>query len=253
MKKLKYLSLLGLMAMVPLSPCRASDHDDGETRIKSRNRSLTDLYVFREDWQSGDAGDAGNLIMIMCTNPRSLPRQHYFFDETARYEFHVTRNVSVTDAATGQRDLTLRFTFGAPSATTFQQAITLTAIDDAGNETVATGTASTVAAPATIGPEPSIGELAGDALTIGGQTVTVFAGLREDPFFFDVKKFFQFRGDLAAGSLAPTFFAGDAAGAEDFAEEYNVNAIVVRVPIAFLADGTGATVFDVWETISVPQ
>lgn len=252
MNKLKYLSLLGLLAMLPLAPCRASDHDDGETSIKSRNRSLTDLYVFREDWQTGNAADAGNLILIMCTNPRSLPRQQYFFDETARYEFHVTRNVSVTEAATGRRDLTLRFTFGAPSATTFQQAITLTAIDDAGNATTATGTASTVAHPVTLGAEPSLAELAGDALTIGGQTLTVFAGLREDAFFFDVKKYFQLRGDLVAGT-PPTGFAANEDGAEDFANEYNVNAIVVRVPIAFLADGTGATVFDVWETISVPQ
>jgi hypothetical protein len=39
----------------------------------------------------------------------------------------------------------------------------------------------------------------------------------------------------------------------DFAKGYNVNAIVVSVPVSFLANGTGATTFDVWETISLPQ
>jgi hypothetical protein len=41
--------------------------------------------------------------------------------------------------------------------------------------------------------------------------------------------------------------------AVDFAKGYNVNTIVVRVPIAFLAGDNGSTTFDVWETISIPD
>src|SRR5438045_2060683 len=90
MKKLRHLSLLGLLACVPWAPGWASDHDDGETAIKSRNRNITDVYAFREDWQDS-AGSNANLVLIMCTNPRSVPRQQYFFDDTARYEFHICR------------------------------------------------------------------------------------------------------------------------------------------------------------------
>jgi len=57
------------------NPVVASDHDDGETNIKSRNTNLTDLYVFREDWETNSNADQGNLIFAMNTNPRSLPRQ----------------------------------------------------------------------------------------------------------------------------------------------------------------------------------
>ena len=53
---------------------RASDHDDGETDRKSRSLNLTDLYVFRENDQDGSAA-AGNLVLIMNTNPRSVARQ----------------------------------------------------------------------------------------------------------------------------------------------------------------------------------
>ena len=42
----------------------ASDHDDGETDVKSRALNLTDLYVFREDGQTNNGGDASNLIFI---------------------------------------------------------------------------------------------------------------------------------------------------------------------------------------------
>ena len=38
----------------------------------------------------------------------------------------------------------------------------------------------------------------------------------------------------------------------DFAAGYNVNAIVLRIPITFLAGSSGADVFDVWATISLP-
>ncbi len=36
----------------------ASDHDDGVNGIKSPVHNITDLYVFREDWQTDNAADA---------------------------------------------------------------------------------------------------------------------------------------------------------------------------------------------------
>ena len=62
----------------------ASDHDDGENDNKARALNITDVYAFREDWQTGNAGDSGNLIVIMNTNPRSMARQQYYFSTNAR-------------------------------------------------------------------------------------------------------------------------------------------------------------------------
>jgi hypothetical protein len=96
-----------------------------------------------------------------------------------------------------------------------------------------------------------------NAITLDGQDLAVFAGLREDPFYFDVDRFFRVRAfALGLGpDPRPTPGSGplfrDAATAVDFTAGYNVNSIVVRVPIAFLAGATGATTFDVWATISV--
>jgi len=52
----------------------------------------------------------------------------------------------------------------------------------------------------------------------------------------------------SGGSLGPGF--RNAASANDFAAGYNVNALVLRVPLTLLG-GTG--IFDVWETVSLPN
>ncbi len=82
-----------------------------------------------------------------------------------------------------------------------------------------------------------------------GSTLTVFAGLREDPFFFDVEQYFRVRAGLLG--LGPK--VGFRKPGLDFAAGYGVNSIVVRVPRSFLQGKTTVTTFDVWETISVKQ
>lgn len=233
------------------APVVASDHDDGETNIKSRNLSLTDLYVFREDWHTGNAADAGNLILVMNTNPRSLPRQQYYFNPDATYSFHIDRQSSQDNAVTGGDDLRLDFRFSEPTAAN-QQTFTMDVVnlDAAGNPTTqasATGGLTTPAAPLLGNPNPTP---VTNTLTINGTNINVFAGLREDPFFFDVEAFFRVRAAVATAGPAAAFGTLDTA--VDFAQGYNVNAIVVRVPIAFL-QANSETCFDVWESITLPN
>jgi hypothetical protein len=227
----------------------ASDHDDGETDKKSRSLNLTDLYVFRESDQD-TGGGAGNLVFVMGTNPRSVARQQYYFSSNARYEFHLTQRMNNTAPVSGADDVTLRFEFGAPDASN-QQAMTVTAIryGSALSTTTKVG-----GGPILTTPLASAGTPVTNNVELDGATLRVFAGLREDPFFFDVEQYFKIRASWRAafpgnGSVGPRSLDT----AVDFAKGYNVNAIVACVPISFLANGTGATTFDVWETISVPQ
>ncbi len=220
----------------------ASDHDDGETDTKGRNVNLTDLYAFREGDQTGNAAQNSNLILVMNTNPRSVARQQYYFSARARYEFRIERAASNSAAPTAaglsRPDIILRFEFGEPVAN--KQSIKVTAIRD-GVSMVATG-AVTTPLPVTAADTPTI-----NAVTLGGSRLDVYAGLREDPFFFDVEQFFRVR----AGALGLGPSVGFRDPGLDFTSGYNVNSIVVRVPIAFLQGATTATTFDVWETISV--
>ncbi len=237
--------LLGIPSLT-----NASDHDDGEIDAKGRSLNLTDLYVFRESDQN-NAASATDLIFIMNTNPRSLPKQQYFFSTQARYEFHVSRvGANKASTVTGADDIKLRFTFGAPDSNN-QQAMTVTAIRSG----FADATATTVTAGTPILTTALGSSAVNNSFTLGDSTLKVFAGLRQDPFFFDVRAYFKVRNALATsgGTSVGAGFADDAAAAEDFTKGYNVNAIVVQVPRAFLQSTATDTVFDVWETISVPQ
>jgi len=262
--------LMGLTvgAVGMFSQVRASDHDDGETQIKGRNLNLTDLFVFREDWHSGNAADAANLIFIMCTNPRSMPRQQYFFNTNARYNFHVGRQPNRDATVTGNEDMRFEFSFGSPSATN-QQAINLNVyrFANGGLASVNTATVATTAVttPATVlltgNPAAVV-----NTFTENNTNLTVFSGLREDPFFFDVDAYFRTRATVIGGAAAATpntlrgpalipgavAFAPTAATAVDFTIGFNVNAIVMRVPITYL-QANAEPVFDVWETISLPS
>ncbi len=227
--------LLGLMVVAGTATfVNASDHDDGETEIKGRNLNLTDLYVFREGDQNPSAS-SDNLVFIMNTNPRSVARQQYYFSTKARYEFMVSR-VSDNDAmATGVPDVTLRFEFQAPDASN-QQPYTMTVIEDGNSSTVSGKTTA-------IGNQPVV-----NSADVGGSMVKVFAGLREDPFFFDVEQFFRVRA--GALGIGPAVGFREPSQAVDFAAGYNVNAIAVQIPTALLKGSSDATTFDVWQTIS---
>jgi hypothetical protein len=230
--------LLGLMMIATTATfVQASDHDDGESDIKSRSLNLTDLYVFREVDQNPSAS-ADNLVLIMNTNPRSLARQQYYFSTQARYEFMVSRVADKNATPTGTPDVTLRFQFSAPNANN-QQPYKLTVIENGRSKGVIEGLTTPLK------DQPAV-----NTATIGQSSLKVFAGLREDPFFFDVEQFFRVRA--GALGMGPAVGFRDPSKAVDFATGYNVNAIAVQVPIALLKGNSQATTFDVWETISLP-
>jgi Domain of unknown function (DUF4331) len=215
----------------------ASDHDDGDTDVRSRSLSLTDLYAFREKDQNPNAAD-GDLVLVMNTNPRSVARQQYFFSTNARYEFKLTRVADKDATPTGQEDITLRFEFSAPNDRN-QQQIKFTVIKD-GKEISASNLRTT--------PLNSEKQVV-NQLAANGSKLAIYAGLREDPFFFDVEQFFRVRaGALGTG---PAVGFRPANQALDFAKGYNVNAIAVRVPQKFLQGATGTNIYDIWETISL--
>jgi hypothetical protein len=213
----------------------ASDHDDGEVDTKGRSVNLTDLYVFREKDQNPRV-KKDDLVLVMNTNPRSVARQQYFFSSNAQYDFKITRVANKDAVPTGKADIILRFQFQPPRGN--QQGFTLTAIRDGKVARVGGMKTTPLTEPPTI-----------NSANIRGQSIEVFAGLREDPFFFDVEQFFRVRA--GALRIGPAVGFRPAAKALDFAKGYNVNAIVVRVPREFLQGKNSATTFDFWQTIAV--
>ncbi len=216
----------------------ASDHDDGEVDVKGRNLNITDVYAFREKDQNPNASE-DDLILVMNTNPRSLARHQYYFSTNARYEFHIDSVANKDAKVTGQPDMTLRFEFGAPNGNQ-EQEITVTAISN--------GKARKTKAITTplLDNSPNVKNV-----NIGDETLSIFAGLREDAFFFDVEQFFRVRA--GAAGIGPAVGFRDPSQAVDFTTGYNVNTIAVRVPKQLLQGHNHSDVFDIWTTISTPD
>ena len=235
---LSALALVVLAAMV-ITPklLVASNHDDGEMDLKGRALHTTDFFVFRDQDQNVSAG-AGDLVFIMNVNPRSLPRQEYYFSTSAQYDIHVSRADDKDATPTGRANALLRFEFGEP-ASDGSQAIKLTAVRD-GVTSAAAGVPRTTPLAAAEAPIVT-------RTTVDGTSVSVFAGSREDPFFFDVEQFFKVR----AGALGIGPKVGFRTPGYDFTSGYNVLSIAVRVPRAWLQGSSSATVFDAWSTITV--
>jgi hypothetical protein len=238
------LTALGATALFKTEPLQASDHDDGDIDVRSRALSLTDLYAFRERDLNPNARE-DDLILVMNTNPRSLARQHYFFSTEARYEFRISRAANNNATPTGTPDVTLRFTFGPPQGSPRRQQMTMTVVDSRGavtvNRTISNRPLFTTALTADTPTQ--------NPVSVRGSNLTVFAGLREDPFYFDVEQFFRVRAGLLGRGPAVGF--RPPAQAVDFATGYNVNTVVVRVPRKFLQGATNATTFDVWLSLLI--
>jgi hypothetical protein len=216
---------------------QASDHDDGESEIKGRNLNITDLYVFREVDQNVSAAP-NNLVLIMNTNPRSVAGQQYYFSTRATYRFNIAHVADKDATPTGLADVVLEFKFGPPDGNN-RQDYTLTILKNR-RRTVLEGQTTALREDPILNSD-----------TINGSTVQVFAGLREDPFFFDVEQFFRVRAGALGTGPAVGFRTPDRA--IDFAQGYNVNAIAVQIPLALLQGSrSAATTFDVWTTVSVP-
>ena len=246
-RKALALSSLTVLAMVTSAHflAQASDHDDGSQATNQNNLNLTDLFAFREDNQTGNSGDSGNLVLIMNSNGHTPPGQQVFFNTGGRYDFHITRVSSgnLDTPPTGADDLILRFEFGEPDSSQHQP-ISVTAIRDGQSlpGTVTPARTTTLA-------EGKAGTATENQVSLGDARLTVFAGLREDPFFFDVAQFFKVRAG-AAGLGPEAAFLPPAQAVDGFAKQ-NVNSIVVRVPLTFLQGNTNSPVFDIWETTSL--
>lgn len=253
-----FLTLLGGSILMPAI---ASDHDDGVSDNKTQATNLTDLYAFRQDWQTGSQEDSDNLILVMNSFPRALPETQYFFATDATYNFHLTRvpEANINETPTGQEDVRISFQFQEPDENSIQ-AFTVNITRNGETSSIST---TADGQPLQTNPlnraqeeedsqdqdgesENQEDSLITNMVNVGGEQAEIFAGLREDPFFFDVQQFFKVRA--GAAGLGPKAEFKSPSEAEDFAHEYNVNSIVLSVPMEMLETGV-----PVQQTVPQPQ
>ena len=191
--------LLGSTALLALNSAHGADHRDGPAATANAPLDITDLYAFRSPTANDD------LVVALGVNGLTTPDQNANakFSTTGSYMIHVDNNGDLTD------DATVKVTFDNSSP----QKFTIAGLPGG----AITGT---VTAP---GATPNI-------TTAGG--IKAFAGLRDDPFFFDLTAFKKF----VAGPYVPAAglrAAADGAPADTFAGT-NVTYMALELPITAL-------------------
>ena len=205
------LMVAGSVAIgVPALTTQGADHLDAPLVSLDGRLDINDVYAFKK-------GD--NTVLVMTVNPLAGVLSADTFHPIADYDF------KIDNTGDAMEDITYRLNFSLPSSKSAapSQTVTLSKIDSGGTSIIAEGK---VSAPAKGGgAKPKIIPVEG-----GG---SLFAGLRDDPFFFDLV---AFQNALAGIGTLPR--NPDAAiNGVDFFAGSNVSAIVLEVPTAGLVSG----------------
>ena len=183
-------------------PAFAADHRDAPAISESPAADINDVYAFLAP------DDPEQLVLVMTINPVSDPG----FAPTYRFSRNVVYRFTIDNAGGAAPEHTIDVVFSPPIAG--PQTVRARFPDG----TVVTGDAT----PPSVGTEPDdpiINE--GPA----GSDILLFAGQRDDPFFFDLVGFNRFLAGAGTFSGDDTFLG------------LNVSAIVLQFPVDLVSDG----------------
>jgi hypothetical protein len=191
-------------------PAFAADHRDSPSTDDDPAADINDVYMFR------DPNDASKLVLVLSTFPLEDPR----FATSYQYNSDVVFRIGFDLTGTGQftRLVTARFS-KLPDGPGSQQSFTVELPD----HKIVQGlvTRPTIQSPK---PAPIITHV---------NDIKVFAGQRDDPFFFDLIGFNRVVAEINAtsvnggpGTVDPSLFTG----IDSFAG-FNVQALVIEAPI----------------------
>ena len=208
------LAAFAVTALITGGIIYAADHIDTPA-VTGQSSDITDLYVFR-------AQDVNNLVFVANTQGLLTPGSTAAakFDANTVIEFNIDNNNDAIE------DLVIQCKYDAASNS--MQVYGPILPSEKGTRSKLEGTVTASATVTAYGSAPVIGT--------GATGIKVFAGPRDDPFFFDLTQFKKILAGTATGflpvGLASDTFAGT-----------NVLSVVVEVPKTLLG-GTGS--INVW-------
>jgi hypothetical protein len=182
----------------------AADHRDSPLNVANPTADINDVYAFRSPENNN------NLVVAVSVNPLIVPSDNATrgnFDDAVQFQIHVDNTGDLVDDAT----VNIRKT-------------------DNPDALIISGLGGSITAAITKpGEAPKVYNMGG---------IKIFAGLRDDPFFFDLPAFQAFVAGpkVPAAGLRP---AGAGAPTDAFAGT-NILAIVIEAPITALTGRSDA-------------
>jgi Domain of unknown function (DUF4331) len=199
-----------ILALAPTPKIGAADHGDGPGVGVDRSADLNDVYLFL------DPNDNTRVVMMLTVCGFIVPGEAVnfgIFDHNLRYRFEIESNGNATPDGFIDVTFSEKVTSGATPQTATISSTFFRSF------TAKTTVPNLNATP----PEPVV-------TTDQNTNITFFAGLVDDPFFFDIPAFSRFVSSVLAGQPNPGFFNR----ARDSFAGYNTLSIGLSVPISLL-------------------
>jgi len=217
--------VVGIVAVVTVLafalPGGTADHRDAPGVNEDPRADINDIYAFVNP-------NDGNVVLAMTVNPFQIGgAPGIAFGQDVLYEF------KIDNTGDNVEDLVIQTTFGPVLSSSTPQ--TFSVRGPAKPRTA--GTASSLL----LSDAPSItGDANGTVATSTGNVVKAFAGVRDDPFFFDLIFGFRLLGISPGGPLSRPpgidFFAG-----------INCSIIALEIPPNVLK-GSAGNILRIWGT-----
>lgn len=218
MIRLGHKSLLGALVLLltismlvsPAPETRAADHAEAPGASADRPNDLGDVYVFL------DPNDNSNLVIAFTTLGFIVPSEavnYGVFDPNSRYR------IGLEETGDARSDRFIDITFSKRTGNATPQTASIVLPD--GRTTITAPT--TPATLASTGPTPTV-------TTNDSTGVSFYAGVVDDPFFFDIPGFGRFVSSVLSGSPDASQLSR---GRDSFAG-YNTLGVAISVPISLL-------------------
>ena len=212
---------ISFMAWAPPA-ARAADHGDAPGVGPDQGADIADIYAFL------DPNDNNRVVLIGTTRGFIASGENVnfgIFDPNVEYRFQIEQT------GDAKVDQIIAVRFSRKTSATDPQTATVTYGKKKGQSFTAPATLSTLTA------NPNDPVITTDPTT----NITFFAGLVDDPFFFDIPGFNRFVASVLANNPDPTLLQR---GRDSFAG-YNIMAIAMSFPKAFLQGPDTATTIGV--------
>lgn len=212
----------GLIAAAPFVT-KASDHADAPLVEADQAADIADLYAFL------DPNNNSNVVLAVDVHGFIVPGENGnlgAFDPNVLFRFNIE---NTGDAAP---DKSILITFDPQTSRSQPQTAHISIVG-----TKKSGTIS-LTAPTTVSSATASNAVAPTVTTDPASGISFFAGLTDDPFFFDVPAFNRFVGSVLGGSPDVSLLSR---GRDTFAG-YNVQMITLSVPANLLTGSAGSVI-----------
>ncbi len=214
----------------------AADHGDAPNASNDAAADINDVYAFL------DPNDNSQIVLILTLRGFIAAGENANFGQ---FDHRILSAFELETTGDAVADAFIAVTFSPQTSRTTPQTATVTAILPGGTPVTLFTAPTTISTVAATPPPQTV-------TTNAATGIRFFAGLTDDPFFFDVPAFGRFVASVLAGTPDPSQLTR---GRDSFAG-YNTMAIALSIPRSLLPGvstlGVGARTFRISGTLGQP-